>query len=108
MKVKAKRSYCNYLLPYKSSPSCRPKTAVITKENLEPEKTEEKQSEDKAYNDNIYVFHSGTVPPSRQMFYQVCDVIHTYIHTYMAQQHSLLAVFYKTKINKNLLLNRRE
>ena len=71
MKVKAKRSYCNYLLPYKSSPSCRPKTAVITKENLQPEKLEEKQADDIENNDNIYIFHPGMVPPSRQMFYQV-------------------------------------
>ena len=71
MKVKAKRSYCNYLLPYKSSPSCRPKTAVITKENLQPEKMEEKQADDIENNDNIYIFHPGMVPPSRQMFYQV-------------------------------------
>jgi hypothetical protein len=70
MKVKAKRSYCNYLLPYKSSPSCRPKTAVITKENLQPEKME-KQSEENTNSDNIYVFHPGMLPPSRQMFYQV-------------------------------------
>ncbi|XP_033606332.1 general transcription factor 3C polypeptide 5 isoform X1 [Cryptotermes secundus] len=72
MKVKPKRSYCNYLLPYKSSPSSRPKTAVITMENLQPEKIAEKQTEDIANNDNIYVFHPGMVPPSRQMFYQVC------------------------------------
>lgn len=71
MKVKPKRSYCNYLLPYKSSPSCRPKTTVITMENLQPEKIAEKQTEDVANNDNIYVFHPGMVPPSRQMFYQV-------------------------------------
>jgi general transcription factor 3C polypeptide 5 (transcription factor C subunit 1) len=72
MKVKPKRSYCNHLLPYKSSPASRPKTTVITKENLQPEKMEEKQGEDIANNDNIYVFHPGMVPPSRQMFYQVC------------------------------------
>jgi hypothetical protein len=71
MKVKAKRSYCNYLLPYKSSPSCRSKTAVITKENLHPEKMEEKQADDIENNDNIYIFQPGMVPPSRQMFYQV-------------------------------------
>jgi general transcription factor 3C polypeptide 5 (transcription factor C subunit 1) len=73
MKVKPKRSYCNYLLPYKLSPACRPKIAIITKENLQPEKMEEKQGEDIAYNNNIYVFHPGMVPPSRQMFYQVCS-----------------------------------
>lgn len=71
MKVKCKRSYCNYLLPYKSSSSCRSKTAVITKENLQPEKMEEKQADDIENNDNIYIFHPGMVPPSRQMFYQV-------------------------------------
>jgi hypothetical protein len=37
---------------------------------------EEKQSEDNTDNDNIYVFHRGMLPPSRQMFYQVYDYIH--------------------------------
>ncbi|PSN45535.1 hypothetical protein C0J52_05772 [Blattella germanica] len=73
-KVKAKRSYCNYLLPYKSSPSCRPKTAVITKENLQLEKPDDKQTKAESMNENIYIFNPGTVPPSRQMFYQYCDV----------------------------------
>ncbi|XP_069699295.1 general transcription factor 3C polypeptide 5 isoform X2 [Periplaneta americana] len=73
-KVKAKRSYCNYLLPYKSSPSCRPKTAVITKENLQPEKVKDKENDENVIGDNIYIFHPGTIPPSRQMFYQYCDI----------------------------------
>ncbi|KAJ9599307.1 hypothetical protein L9F63_010221 [Diploptera punctata] len=73
-KVKAKRSYCNYLLPYKSSPSCRPKVAVITKENLQLEKTDDKQNENKCLSDTMYIFHPETVPPSRQMFYQYCDI----------------------------------
>jgi hypothetical protein len=32
---------------------------------------EEKQADDIENNDNIYIFHPGMVPPSRQMFYQV-------------------------------------
>ncbi|GLH00761.1 hypothetical protein R5R35_002683 [Gryllus longicercus] len=71
-KVKAKRSYCNYLLPYKSSPSCRPKTAVITKELVQNKNVKKKHSTD--YKENMYVFRPGMVPPSRQMFYQYCDV----------------------------------
>lgn len=71
-KVKAKRSYCNYLLPYKSSPSCRPRTAVITKKLDHAPRNRSKHGPD--YKENMYVFRPGMVPPSRQMFYQYCDV----------------------------------
>ncbi|XP_067002330.2 general transcription factor 3C polypeptide 5 [Anabrus simplex] len=71
-KVKAKRSYCNYLLPYKSSPTCRPKTAIISKEHLQSKEAKGKESEN--LNENMYVFRPGMLPPSRQMFYQYCDV----------------------------------
>lgn len=64
--VKAKRSYTQYLLPYKSTPSSRPKTAVLSKQ------AEEKPSEpENVITENHYVFHPGCIPPSRQMFYQV-------------------------------------
>lgn len=64
--VKAKRSYTQYLLPYKSTPSSRPKTAVLSREDAdEPAESGNKLDE------NYYIFRPGTIPPSRQMFYQV-------------------------------------
>ena len=69
-KVSAKRNYANYLLPYKSSPSCRPKVPIITKQNLKMETPIEKETEE-SQRDLKYVFYPGVPPPSRQMFYQV-------------------------------------
>ncbi|XP_054285252.1 general transcription factor 3C polypeptide 5-like [Macrosteles quadrilineatus] len=66
--VKAKRSYTQYLLPYKSTPASRPKTAVISQQ------AEEKPAEPNVVHENQYVFRPGTIPPSRQMFYQLCDI----------------------------------
>uniref|UniRef100_A0A1B6FP34 General transcription factor 3C polypeptide 5 n=1 Tax=Cuerna arida TaxID=1464854 RepID=A0A1B6FP34_9HEMI len=67
--VKAKRSYTQYLLPYKSTPSSRPKTAILSQQ------AEEKPVEpDSGLSENHYIFRPGMIPPSRQMFYQLCDI----------------------------------
>lgn len=64
--VKCKRSYSNYILPYKLAPSSKPKTTVLSASLPEDNRKKEKH-----LNNNVYVYREGTVPPSRQMFYQV-------------------------------------
>lgn len=74
-KVKAKRSYTNYLLPYKLTPACQAKVALLNKElpysDMEATAKSKNESE---YRESNYMFTPGMVPPSRQMFYQYCDV----------------------------------
>jgi len=81
-KVAAKRSYANYLLPYKATNWSKPKTSLITKSSFpgastsfaattdDPPETEEEAD---ARND-VYIFRKGRIPPYRQMFYQYCDI----------------------------------
>ncbi|XP_034231129.1 general transcription factor 3C polypeptide 5 [Thrips palmi] len=75
-KVKAKRSYTNYLLPYKMTPACQAKVALLNKELPYSSSEASEKSKDGAelYQESNYVFTPGMVPPSRQMFYQYCDV----------------------------------
>lgn len=69
--VKCKRSYSNYILPYKLAPAAKSKTTILSAglplDNVEKEKH---------LNENVYVYNEGTVPPSRQMFYQVKKKTH--------------------------------
>ncbi|XP_012278191.1 general transcription factor 3C polypeptide 5 [Orussus abietinus] len=67
--VKCKRGYSNYILPYKSTPITRHKTMVLTKIQDRSRKNERRMHE------NVYIYREGYVPPSRQMFYQYCDVL---------------------------------
>ncbi|XP_066599011.1 general transcription factor 3C polypeptide 5 isoform X2 [Prorops nasuta] len=68
--VKCKRNYAEYTLPYKSGPVSKPKTSILTTNiNLEQNCKKERH-----LNDNIYLYREGYLPPSRQMFYQYCDV----------------------------------
>uniref|UniRef100_A0A1B6DG43 General transcription factor 3C polypeptide 5 n=2 Tax=Clastoptera arizonana TaxID=38151 RepID=A0A1B6DG43_9HEMI len=70
--IKAKRSCTNYLLPYKSTPASRPKTVVIkSKSALESKEISETEM---SLKDSSYIFRADTIPPSRQMFYQLCDI----------------------------------
>lgn len=73
-KVKAKRSYTNYLLPYKLTPACQAKVALLNKELPYSDAESSSKSKDdlSLYQESNYVFSPGMVPPSRQMFYQVC------------------------------------
>ncbi|KAK3921071.1 General transcription factor 3C polypeptide 5 [Frankliniella fusca] len=74
-KVKAKRSYTNYLLPYKLTPPSQAKVPVLNREQPLIEIESSSQSKDESANrDRNYMFRPGMVPPSRQMFYQYCDV----------------------------------
>lgn len=69
--VKRKRNYSEYTLPYKSTPAAKQKTivqSVISSQEQSPKK-EQDLSED------VYIYREGMVPPSRQMFYQYCDVL---------------------------------
>ncbi|XP_012262747.2 general transcription factor 3C polypeptide 5 [Athalia rosae] len=67
--VKCKRSYSNYILPYKLAPASKPKTTVLSATWPENDRKKEKH-----LHKNVYLYEEGTVPPSRQMFYQYCDV----------------------------------
>ncbi|XP_076625514.1 general transcription factor IIIC subunit l(2)37Cd [Colletes latitarsis] len=68
--VKCKRSYSDYLLPCKSTPAGK-KKAILSGTSSQ-EQTLKKEQE---LNENVYIYREGTVPPSRQMFYQYCDVL---------------------------------
>ncbi|XP_043497307.1 general transcription factor 3C polypeptide 5 [Polistes fuscatus] len=69
--IKCKRNYSEYTLPYKSAPAAKPKTSILTP-NLTMEPNEIKETE---MNENMYIYREGMVPPSRQMFYQYCDIL---------------------------------
>jgi len=77
-KVAAKRSYANYLLPYKAVNWSKPRTSLITKasfpgmETATPEEVETDEDREKIL--DIYLFRRGRIPPYRQMFYQYCDI----------------------------------
>jgi len=78
-KVAAKRSYANYLLPYKAMNWSKPRTSLISKESFtgtggQVEEQEEPTEEDKERMKDIYLFREGKVPPYRQMFYQYGDI----------------------------------
>ncbi|KAK7083684.1 General transcription factor 3C polypeptide 5, partial [Halocaridina rubra] len=75
-KVEAKRSYSNYVLPYKSSNASRRKTSVIQSLHLGQmgEDGNETDSKTEKNLEELYVFRPGMIPPYRQMFYQYCDI----------------------------------
>ena len=56
------------------------------------------------YNESLYIFKPGMVPPYRQMFYQVRN----YLKIFSYLQYSAILFFYKYKIllllNENVLL----
>ncbi|XP_046604325.1 general transcription factor 3C polypeptide 5 isoform X2 [Neodiprion virginianus] len=68
--VKCKRSYSNYILPYKLAPASKSKTTILSATIPE----ENRKKKEKHLRKNVYIYEEGTVPPSRQMFYQYCDV----------------------------------
>ncbi|XP_063241517.1 general transcription factor 3C polypeptide 5 isoform X2 [Bacillus rossius redtenbacheri] len=78
-KVKAKRNYCDYVLPYKAAPVSQTKQVMI---GGSKDSSSQKVDEEHHFSDRNYIFRAGMVPPSRQMFYQVqfthhsgyCDV----------------------------------
>jgi len=77
-----KRSYANYLLPYKAMNWSKPKTSVIQKTSFpgcDPEKAEggggvEVEEEEQEKVKDVYLFREGRIPPYRQMFYQFGDL----------------------------------
>jgi len=75
--VSAKRSYANYLLPYKAMNWSKPKTSLINKESFsasQDSKKEELSAEEREKLLDVYLFREGRVPPYRQMFYQYGDL----------------------------------
>merc|ERR1719391_1574985 len=88
LKVRAKRSYANYLLPYKSMNWSKPKTSTIVRETFTDNRGEEVANncaegasgsslEKQVLLDSRsrYIFEDGMVPPHRQMFYQYKDIL---------------------------------
>jgi len=81
-KVAAKRSYANYLLPYKAMNWSKPRTSLISKESFtgagvqagQGEEQEEPSEEERERMLDVYLFREGRVPPYRQMFYQYGDI----------------------------------
>jgi general transcription factor 3C polypeptide 5 (transcription factor C subunit 1) len=83
-KVAAKRSYANYLLPYKAMNWSKSRTALINPSAFPGPPTEARtpvEAESAADVENersklvpMYEFRPGWIPPCRQMFYQYCDI----------------------------------
>ena len=77
-RVQAKRNYANYLLPYKSMSSSKPKTAVITPaktgEDADNKETPMETDQDKDSKLDVFMFRMDRIPPHRQMFYQFLDI----------------------------------
>lgn len=89
-KVKPKRSYATYLLPYKSSPSSRPKVVIMNRHSIARAFHEAKNTDKKSRpSENICVFRPGCVPFSRQIFYQV--------------NVSYILIFYHCQTNVNIV-----
>ena len=81
-KVKAKRSYANYILPYQSTNPSKSRTSTIIKESLVGSDQNSQFSrciasqseEEKTIKRSNYIFESDVIPPCRQMFYQYKDI----------------------------------
>ncbi len=98
-KVKAKRNYANYLLPYKAMNWSKPRTAVINTDafsNITPgggdsstaaaalsssseavrkRREAEAKEQERAEQEDAYLFRPGRAPPCRQMFYRFKDLL---------------------------------
>ncbi|XP_033327286.2 general transcription factor IIIC subunit l(2)37Cd [Megalopta genalis] len=68
--VKCKRNYSEYTLPYRSTPVGKQK--VVSSGVSTSEQVSRKELD---MHENVYIYRHGMVPPSRQMFYQYCDVL---------------------------------
>ncbi|OXU20449.1 hypothetical protein TSAR_014419 [Trichomalopsis sarcophagae] len=68
--ITCKRNYSEYTLPYKNTPSSKAKEIVLMPNTSELQG----QKKVKEIDENVYIYKPGTIPPSRQMFYQYCDV----------------------------------
>lgn len=85
-KVKAKRNYANYLLPYKATNWSKPKVSLIQcGSELNPK---EAKTDSDSNKDNMYLFRPGLVPPYRQMFYM-------YKHIQVEEAQTLMAASLK-------------
>lgn len=69
--VRCKRNYPTYTLPYKSTPFAKQRTLLhgLSSESYPSLRSDEPMDE------NMYIYREGMLPPSRQMFYQYCDVL---------------------------------
>ena len=81
LKVRAKRSYANYILPYQSTNPSKSKTSTIIREALIGSDQNSSVgdhnsaiSNEKDIKRSNYIFEKGVIPPCRQMFYQYKDI----------------------------------
>ncbi|KAM6431192.1 general transcription factor 3C polypeptide 5 isoform 2-T2 [Liasis olivaceus] len=78
MPVKAKRSTYNYSLPITlKKPGSHPLSIQDLKQGLSTSGTSSAKSQvfsKYKLKDSIYIFQEGSLPPYRQMFYQLCDL----------------------------------
>jgi hypothetical protein len=76
--VAAKRSYANYLLPYKATNWSRPRTSLINVAAFAAAAGDVANTADDAAEAaklaDMYQFSAGRIPPYRQMFYQYYDI----------------------------------
>jgi len=87
--VTAKRSYANYLLPYKAMNWSKPKTSLINTESFasssSDKKNDEMSNEERDKLLDVYLFREGRIPPYRQMFYQYGDLQLQAAHDILAE-----------------------
>ena len=81
LKVRAKRSYANYILPYQSTNPSKSRTSTIIREALIGSDQNSSVgdhssaiSNEKDIKRSNYIFEKGVIPPCRQMFYQYKDI----------------------------------
>ncbi|XP_043279585.1 general transcription factor 3C polypeptide 5 [Venturia canescens] len=68
--VNRKRTSSDYTLPYKSTPIIKPRATILT--SMQDQR--EIGKKDQLLSECVYIYREGVVPPSRQMFYQYCDI----------------------------------
>ena len=81
LKVRAKRSYANYILPYQSTNPSKSRTSTIIREALIGSDQNTPIGDhvpaldiEKDIKRSNYIFEKGVIPPCRQMFYQYKDI----------------------------------
>ncbi|KAJ8679851.1 hypothetical protein QAD02_015638 [Eretmocerus hayati] len=68
--VTCKRNYSQYTLPYRNASNSKARAKTLSAKGMHSDS----QKKGKMLNENVYIYKPGVVPPSRQMFYQYCDL----------------------------------
>ncbi|XP_014214781.1 general transcription factor 3C polypeptide 5 [Copidosoma floridanum] len=67
--IRCKRGYSDVSMKNRNVPNTKSKTTVLT-----PNSSFQPQKKSIMMDENVYIYRPGMIPPSRQMFYQYCDV----------------------------------